>query len=117
MMGLTEEVQEKNADQDNSDLIDSTNKDGVAKKRSAKTNLHELCARQHWKGPVYQCCNEEGPDHHKLFTYKVSVDVEEKLTTLECYGNPRANKKAAAENAAEAALWCLKNMGYQLINK
>ncbi|KAK4395383.1 Ribonuclease 3-like protein 1 [Sesamum angolense] len=85
------------------------------KEGSPKAHLHELCAREHWKQPVFECCKEEGPDHSKLFTFKVLVETEEEPTAvLECFGNPRPNKKAAAEDAAEGALWCLKHMGYQL---
>ena len=31
---------------------------------------------------------------------------------LECFGGPRTKKKAAAEHAAEGALWYLKHEGY-----
>ncbi|KAL0354852.1 UNVERIFIED_CONTAM: Ribonuclease 3-like protein 1 [Sesamum radiatum] len=98
----------------------SSTKD-AARKGSPKADLHELCAREHWKQPVFECCNEEGPDHNKLFkilhrfTFKVLVETEEEsMAVLECFGNPRPNKKAAAEDAAEGALWCLKHTGYQL---
>ncbi|KAG8379747.1 hypothetical protein BUALT_Bualt07G0121500 [Buddleja alternifolia] len=106
-------------------FVGSTNKD-AANKSSARANLHELCARRNWKRPVFECCNDEGPSHRKLlktyiyiyyiyrFTFKVVVRMkEESMTMLECFGNPRTNKKAAAEDAAEGALWCLKQMDYQ----
>ncbi|KAI3455260.1 hypothetical protein Pfo_011923 [Paulownia fortunei] len=95
-------------------FVGSSNKD-AAKKGSAKAHLHELCARKHWKQPVFECYNDEGPDHQKQYTFKVLVEIEESSTIiLECFGNPRTNKKASAEDAAEGALWCLKYMGYQL---
>lgn len=80
-------------------------------KGSAKACLHQLCTAKHWKQPRFHCCNEEGPAHHKLFSFKVVVSSEEGWTIVECLGNPRSSKKAAAEDAAEGALWCLKHMG------
>ncbi|XP_049367827.1 ribonuclease 3-like protein 1 isoform X2 [Solanum verrucosum] len=68
----------------------------------------------HWKAPLFECCNEEGPDHHKLFTFKVIVEIRGlRTTTIECMGNPHSKKKAAAENAAEGALWFLNQAGYR----
>ncbi|KAL0415401.1 UNVERIFIED_CONTAM: Ribonuclease 3-like protein 1 [Sesamum latifolium] len=107
-------VKQESTTENNSTSAGSSTKD-AARKRSAKADLHELCAQEHWKQPVFECCNEEGPDHNKLFTFKVLVETEEESTAvLECFSNPRPNKKAAAEDAAEGALWCLKHMGYQL---
>jgi len=50
------------------------------------------------------------------FTGKVTVEMKEdsRITVLECFGNPQYKKKIAAEQAAEAALWYLKNVGYTL---
>ncbi|XP_011073357.1 ribonuclease 3-like protein 1 [Sesamum indicum] len=116
----TENTHEKRADEGkisgeyNPTSAGSGTKD-AARKGSPKADLHELCAQEHWKQPVFECCNEEGPDHNKLFTFKVVVETEEaSMAVLECFGNPRPSKKAAAEDAAEGALWCLKHMGYQL---
>lgn len=48
--------------------------------------------------------------HLSRFTYKVIVEVEDAPNMkLECYGEARPTKKAAAEHAAEAAMWCLKH--------
>ncbi|GER48478.1 ribonuclease 3-like protein 1 [Striga asiatica] len=118
-MALIEEEQEEKVDQEKiSKLRDpgfiSSNSEDTERKSSAKANLHELCTKARWKKPEFECCNEEGLDHQKLFTFKVLVRVREESTTLECYGNPRANKKAAANDAAEGAPWCLKHMGYEL---
>jgi endoribonuclease Dicer len=33
-------------------------------------------------------------------------------TLLECYSEPKLQKKAAQEHAAQGALWCLKHLGY-----
>lgn len=46
------------------------------------------------------------------FTYKVVVEIIESSgkTVLECFGDPRRNKKAAAEHAAEGALWYLEHV-------
>lgn len=47
------------------------------------------------------------------FTFKVVVETDEALhKILECYGEPKARKKDAAEHAAEGALWYLKHKGY-----
>lgn len=47
------------------------------------------------------------------FTFKVVVKIEEAPDMiLECFGSPHGNKKAAAEHAAEGALWYLRNGGY-----
>jgi endoribonuclease Dicer len=49
------------------------------------------------------------------FTFKVVVEIEEAQDViLVCSGEPRSKKKDAAENAAEGALWYLKNEGYLL---
>lgn len=76
---------------------------------SAKSRLHEICDANCWKPPLFECCNEEGPSHLKSFTYKVVVEIEAPDMLLECYGDPRMKKKAAAEHAAEGALWYLKH--------
>lgn len=47
------------------------------------------------------------------FTYKVVVEIEEAPDkNFECVGSPQMKKKAAAENAAEGALWYLKHELY-----
>ncbi|CAK9169749.1 unnamed protein product [Ilex paraguariensis] len=80
----------------------------------AKSQLHEICAANHWNPPIFDCCKEEGPRHLKLFTFKVIILIREASTMiLECIGNPRSKKKTAADDAAEGALWYLKHTGYQ----
>lgn len=37
-----------------------------------------------------------------------------RTTIIECMGNPYSKKKAAAENAAEGAMWFLNQAGYRL---
>ncbi|XP_042054720.1 ribonuclease 3-like protein 1 isoform X2 [Salvia splendens] len=85
--------------------VNSNNQSG-----SAKAYLHLLCTAKHWKQPLFECCNEEGPPHIKLFTFKVSILSEVGFVILESYSHARSTKKAAAEDAAEGALWCLKHM-------
>lgn len=47
------------------------------------------------------------------FTFKVVVLIEEaEDVTMECFGRPQVKKKAAAEEAAEGAIWFLKKEGY-----
>ncbi|ONI16391.1 hypothetical protein PRUPE_3G095800 [Prunus persica] len=90
----------------------STN-EGSCNKLPARSQLYEICVGKKWKLPLYECCKEEGPPHMRKFTYKVIVEIEEtEKTVLECFGAPHSKKKSAAEHAAEAALWYLKNIGY-----
>nr|XP_024928613.2 dicer-like protein 4 [Ziziphus jujuba var. spinosa] len=80
---------------------------------TAKSRLYEVCAANCWKPPSFECCKEEGPSHLKLFTFKVVVEIEEDPDmVLECFGSPHVKKKAAAEHAAEGALWFLTKEGY-----
>ncbi|KAG9456245.1 hypothetical protein H6P81_000753 [Aristolochia fimbriata] len=73
---------------------------------SAKCHLYEMCSANCWNPPFFECLKEEGPPHLKSFTFKVVVKVEQVETTvLECFSEPRLNKKAAMEHAAEGALW------------
>ncbi|KAH0938725.1 hypothetical protein HID58_006186 [Brassica napus] len=83
-----------------------------SKKGSAKSLLHEMCISKRWKPPVYDCCNVDGPCHMRLFTYKVVVEIRDSsgTTVLECFGDPKHKKKAAAEHAAEGALWYLDHV-------
>lgn len=91
---------------------------GAIPKGSAKSNLYEICAANCWKPPEFECCKEEGPGHLKLFWYKVVVAIEDSPgMVLECFSDPRATKKAAAEHAAEGALWYLRHEGYVHTNK
>lgn len=50
------------------------------------------------------------------FTVRATVEIKEgsRITVLECFGDPQHKKKIAAEQAAEAALWYLKNVGHTL---
>ncbi|KAK9229595.1 hypothetical protein WN944_022558 [Citrus x changshan-huyou] len=79
---------------------------GAPNKVSAKSKLLEICAANHWKPPLFDCCQEEGPCHRKLFTFKVTFEIESLNTILECFGAPQSKKKTAAEHAAEGALCC-----------
>lgn len=81
-------------------------------KRTAKSQLHEICTANCWQPPVFECCNEQGPSHLKLFTYKVVLEIDEADVELECHGEPHSKKKDAAEQAAEGALWFLRKEGY-----
>ncbi|XP_039033986.1 ribonuclease 3-like protein 1 [Hibiscus syriacus] len=82
------------------------------RRAAAKSQLHEICAANNWKHPLYECCKEEGPCHMKLFTFKVVVEMQEESSTtiLECFSDPRPNKKMAADRAAEGALWYLRHV-------
>ncbi|KAM6579905.1 hypothetical protein CsatA_003679 [Cannabis sativa] len=83
------------------------------KAATARSRLYEVCAANSWKPPSFECCKDEGPGHLKLFTYKVLVEIEEASDmVLECFSGEHPKKKAAAEHAAEGALWFLKKQGY-----
>uniref|UniRef100_A0A5B7C289 Putative dicer-like protein 4 isoform X2 n=1 Tax=Davidia involucrata TaxID=16924 RepID=A0A5B7C289_DAVIN len=91
---------------------------GGSHKGSAKSCLYEICAANCWKPPLFECYKEIGPSHLKEFTFKVVVVIEEASDMiLECYGEPHAKKKDAAEHAAEGALWYLKHEGYLSLKK
>ncbi|KFK42448.1 hypothetical protein AALP_AA2G258000 [Arabis alpina] len=83
-----------------------------SKKGSAKSVLNEICTSKRWKPPVYECCKVDGPSHMRLFTYKVVVEMRDTSgkSVLECFGDPKCKKKAAAEYAAEGALWYLEQV-------
>ncbi|XP_010323151.2 dicer-like protein 4 isoform X1 [Solanum lycopersicum] len=89
---------------------------GGSKTESAKSRLHEICAANCWKPPLFECCKETGPSHLKEFTFRVLVEIEETSRVIESYGEAQAKKKDAAEHAAEGALWFLKQEGYLLDN-
>lgn len=50
------------------------------------------------------------------FTYRVTVEVKvgSKINVVECLGGPKPRKKAAAEHAAEGALWYLRGLGHKI---
>ncbi|XP_018490172.1 ribonuclease 3-like protein 1 isoform X2 [Raphanus sativus] len=80
----------------------------------AREQLYKLCSLRHWKTPLYKFFNQDGPDNKKLFKVEVNVEIKEVsgITVLECFGDPHNKKKIAAEQAAEVALWFLKNVGH-----
>ncbi|CAL5068828.1 unnamed protein product [Urochloa decumbens] len=81
--------------------------------KTARSFLYELCAANYWKPPEFELCKVEGPSHLQKFTCKVLVQVMgPSATLLECYSDPKLQKKAAQEHAAQGALWCLKQLGY-----
>ncbi|GMN49922.1 hypothetical protein TIFTF001_019101 [Ficus carica] len=89
--------------------------EGNGKRRGrAKSDLHEICAANKWKPPLFECCTEEGPCHLKMFTFKVTVEIREasSSTVLECFSAPQPRKKSAIDHAAEGTLWFLRHLGY-----
>ncbi|RDY03581.1 Dicer-like protein 4, partial [Mucuna pruriens] len=80
---------------------------------TARSRLYEFCAAYCWKPPLFECCKEEGPDHLKQFTCKVTLEIEEAPDViLEFVGEPQSKKKDAAESAAEGAFWYLQQEEY-----
>ncbi|XP_015942962.3 uncharacterized protein LOC107468220 [Arachis duranensis] len=87
-------------------------------KRPARSNLYEICAANHWRPPLFECYKQDGPCHQIMFTFKVTIEIEDaSRNIIECYGAPRRKKKTAADDAAEGALWYLKNIGYEMKNQ
>ncbi|KAJ6837174.1 endoribonuclease Dicer-like protein 4-like isoform X1 [Iris pallida] len=87
-------------------------KNGALNNKSAKSQLFEICALNYWSHPSFVCCKDEGPSHLRTFTFKVTVQIEGSSTLLECYGEPKSQKKSAQEDAAMGAVWYLKHLGY-----
>ncbi|XP_054806590.1 dicer-like protein 4 isoform X2 [Prosopis cineraria] len=84
-------------------------------KGTSRSRLYEFCAANCWKPPSFECCKVEGPDHLKLFTCKVTLEIEDASNMiLECVGTPQSRKKEAAEAAAEGAFWYLEKEGHLL---
>ncbi|KAL1372177.1 hypothetical protein HN51_002320 [Arachis hypogaea] len=93
---------------DNRDCAGDLSRTGTARSR-----LYEFCTASCWKPPTFECCYEGGPDHMKLFTYKVTLDIEESPDVIyEFIGEPKPKKKDAAESAAEGVFWYLERTGY-----
>ncbi|KAK3130065.1 hypothetical protein QOZ80_6BG0488450 [Eleusine coracana subsp. coracana] len=79
---------------------------------SAKSRLPKICSANGWKEPSYDF-EEQGPPHNKLFRCKVSVHMEGIINTLlECFSDPKCQKKAAQEQAARGAMWLLAHYGH-----
>nr|CAD1825693.1 unnamed protein product [Ananas comosus var. bracteatus] len=84
---------------------------GIPRIKTARTKLFEICASNYWKAPLFELC-QEGPVHGRMFTCKVTMEVDTITTTiLECFSEPKRKKKAAREHAAEGALWYLEHLG------
>ncbi|XP_045827560.1 dicer-like protein 4 isoform X3 [Trifolium pratense] len=84
-----------------------------SKTGNARSRLYELCAAYCWKSPSFECCKEEGPAHLKFFTCKATMEIEEAPgMVFEFIGEPLPKKKDAADSAAEAAFWYLRQEGY-----
>lgn len=39
---------------------------GTLAHKTAKSRLMEICATNHWRDPLFECCKEEGPSHLKM---------------------------------------------------
>ncbi len=63
-----------------------------------KSLLLEYCQRDNKQGPIYLVENEEGPDHHKVFTVGVLING------IKCGSGVGSSKKLAEQRAAEEAL-------------
>ncbi|XP_039834780.1 endoribonuclease Dicer homolog 4-like isoform X2 [Panicum virgatum] len=78
----------------------------------ARLRLPKICAAFGWKEPSFDF-EKQGPPHNILFTCKVTVRLEGLVNTvIECFGDPKPQKKAAQDHAAQGALWCLERFGH-----
>lgn len=99
----------------NSNVEDGTHQEPICTpiNKTAVTRLFEICAACNWNTPEFVLRKVDGPIHQRRFTYKVIVEVENiTYTKLECFSEPRTEKIAAREHAAEGALWFLKHLGH-----
>nr|ACN26288.1 unknown [Zea mays] len=95
------------------DKINQKEYHGDMVRKTARSFLYELCAANYWKPPEFELCNDEGPSHLRKFTCKVLIEITgTSVSLLECYSDPKLQKRAAQEHAAEGALWYLKHLGY-----
>ena len=80
-------------------LIDPSSKEGeYLIDENFKSQLLEYAQANHLDNPTYSVIKEEGPQHNRIFTIKVSIGHED-------FGEGRGrNKKTAEQNAAKAAL-------------
>lgn len=84
----------------------------ASKEPAAWYRLNTICSAIGWKAPLYEF-EEQGPLRNKLFTCKVTVHVDTITSTdVESFSEPKRQKKAAREHAAQGALWCLKHFGH-----
>ncbi|XP_050382683.1 dicer-like protein 4 isoform X2 [Argentina anserina] len=101
-------------DSSNNHSTDANSKNrGAPHNLTARAHLYETCAANYWEPPVFECCKDDGPSHLKSYIFKVTMKMDDASDTLlEAVGAPRTSKKAAAEQAAEGALWFLIKNGY-----
>ncbi|KAJ6793109.1 ribonuclease 3-like protein 1 [Iris pallida] len=79
---------------------------------TARSLLLDICIANNWSIPSYGLL-EKGSSEEKIFTARVTVEVEFiSSTLLECFSEPKAQKEEAQEQAAEGALWYLGHLGY-----
>ena len=72
--------------------------DAYLEDKNYKSQLLEFAQANKMPIPVYQTINEEGPQHNRIFTVKVSIGSNATGT------GKGKNKKSAEQNAAKAAL-------------
>jgi ribonuclease-3 len=70
-----------------------------------KTHLQELVQKNGARLPVYECVKMSGPEHKKVFHFKVSVRVNNE--DIEAFGEGE-NKKLAQQVAAKACVHIIK---------
>ncbi len=85
-------------------LIEPNSKTGVYLiDENFKSQLLERAQASHMENPIYTVVKEEGPQHNRIFTIKVTIDGLE-------YGRGKGkNKKSAEQSAAKDALQLLED--------
>jgi len=61
--------------------------------------LMEICSKRRWPAPDYTLLQDSGPDHHRNFRFKVTVNNQEYHAT-----QPSLNKKLAKAHVSHIAL-------------
>ena len=80
-------------------IVEPSSKDGVyLKDENFKSQLLEYAQANKFENPRYEVIKEDGPQHDRIFTVRVSVGSE-----ITGNGTGR-NKKTAEQNAAHDAL-------------
>ncbi|CAD6224984.1 unnamed protein product [Miscanthus lutarioriparius] len=96
----------------NSCAVQNSGQANGCSNESVCSRLLKICKAIGWKEPAYDF-EEQGPQHSKIFKCKVTVHLDGLVNTvMECFSEAKPRKKAARENAAQGALWCLKRSGY-----
>ncbi|KAK4785139.1 hypothetical protein SAY86_001828 [Trapa natans] len=89
------------------------------KKGGPRSSLYQLCKQQQWPMPTFDTTEEkesmmmefdDGMNGFNSFTSKITLHIPNH-GSIECMGNPRADKKSSFDSAALSLLHELKKLG------